>query len=204
MFKPTLEIRTELQKVINHYELAEIRDKQKIKNICLDTVELIKNKLQCDYVSIVTGTITDELFSIMVTKDEVSLNITFYNFLEFYQAEVKTSQQELLLGFLATLGVLDAAAEANTLIENMFQKAEMETPQLSEAYHDAKKKMNIIQQRQKATLKWFLIPALIKEENIIRFLNSLNDDQIKQIAKEMCIDPDEENLIDLILGALTI
>lgn len=204
IFKPTLEIRRELQKVLRHYELAAIRDKQKVQSIYSSAVETIKTRLQCDYVITLDRTITDEVFSIMVTKDEVSLNITFYSFFEYYQAEVKTSQQELLLGFLATLGILDAATEANTLIQNMFQETEMETPQLSETYHDAKKKMDIIQQRQQATLKWFLIPALLQEEDIVRFLNSLNDDQIKQIAEEMCVDPDEENLIDLILGALTI
>lgn len=204
IFKPTLEIRKQLQKTIKAYELATFRDKKKVESICAAAIESIKDQLQVDYVTTIFGTITDEDYSVLVSKGDVSLNITFKNFLTYYTAEVKTSQQEQLLTELSSIGILDAATNANTLIEQKFPQAEMETPALLDEYTEAKQKMDLIQQRQQATLKWFLIPSLLNEEDIMRFLNSLKEEQLETVAEEMCVDTTQGDTKELIIGALTI
>jgi hypothetical protein len=204
IFKPTVEIRRELQKVIERYKQAAYSDKSKVETICLSAGEFLKEKLNLDSVSFLDGTLTDEQFSIMFTKDEASVEITFKDFLQCYTAEVRTSEQENLLQYITSLGLLDIATAVNQLVQEEFVAAQMESPALAEGYTEAKHKMELIQQRQQATLKWFLIPALLQEEDILRFLKSLDERQLKIVTEEMCIDPEVKDIHEKIINALTI
>jgi len=204
IFKPTVEIRRALQTVIERYKQATFNDKIKVERICLNAVEFLKDKLNLDSVALLDGTLTDEEFSIMITRDEASVKIIFFEFLQNYTAEVRTSKQETLLQSLTSLGILDAATATNQFIQEEFETAKMESPALAEDYTEARQKMELIQQRQQATLKWFLIPSLLQEEDIMRFLRSLNQTQLKIVAEEMCLDPKVNNVHENIIGALTI
>ena len=185
IFKPTVNIRRKFATVIENYKQATYRDNNKIKEICRKATSLLKQKLELDSVSITEGNITDEQFSALLNKNEISVEIIFTELLQQYSAVVKTSQQENLIQQLTSISIIDAAVKVNELIQKEFVAANMESPEMTQDYSEAKIKMEIIQQRQKATMKWFLMPALTQKEDILRFLESLNEKQLKIVTEEM-------------------
>jgi len=207
IFKPTVDIRRELQSIIEKYEAAAYVDKCVVESISMNVAEFFKERLDLISISYTDGTLTDEQFTIDFARPEVSIEITFYDFLQYYTAEVKTKPQEELLQSLVSMGMLNTAAVAELLIQKEFKASEMISPPLAEGYKRAKERMQIIQQRQQASLKWFLLPALLQKEDILRFLKSLSSEQLNTVAEEMCVDIDgisTDEVEELIISSLVL
>jgi len=206
LFKPTEDMRSHLNKIIHQFQEATYRDNKRTENIKSKTIDLLKEELYMDDITIDTKSVMSPNIVLTLQTSESFLNLKFLNHFTQFSIQVETPEEEQMAYTLLHqvnmlgAGILGVGAKAITLIAGLLETDPLECPKLEKKYEDAMYKLHVIKKRQQATLKWFLIPALLEDDDILRFLESLNSKQLKQVSDDMVVKPN----VDLVMKAMII
>ena len=201
LFKPTEDMRSHLNKIIHQFQEATYRDNKRTENIKSKTIDLLKEELYMDDITIDTKSVMSPNIVLTLQTSESFLNLKFFNHFTQFSIQAETPEEEQMAStLLHQTSILGVGAKVITLIAGLLETDPLECPKLEKKYEDAMYKLHVIKKRQQATLKWFLIPALLEDDDILRFLESLNSKQLKQVSDDMVVKPN----VDLVMKAMII
>lgn len=201
-FKKVSNIEKELQATIDSYRAAQARDRQRLDDLNRIFLQALKKKTGLHAV-IKVGDCHEEDFTIIFINGENRLTIEISEHISrFHLAIDKYTNIQMAMDVIQDLQ--ENLEELNELMVDEVLKLKFEADDLEESFLQAEDRLELIQKRRKATLKWFIRPVLIHEEDIDAFLNSVSDITLNDIMDDLMIaEPYRDDPVKVIKETLT-
>ena len=203
IFKDSSAIVKQLQADIDKYLLAKKKDDETLSSIEATVIQLFSQHLDCKVV-LEEGASHDENFILTLLKDDQKIKLTIIDFMISYNFEVKENTDlEMISNLRSNLNTaLPLISERAT---ELVEECELISGEFFSNYNEAKKRLLLVQKRQRATRKWFLQQGLLFEHDIQAFLETLNEGTLYQIMDEFQIgDKHRFAPIAVIMESLTV
>ena len=202
-FKDVRNIEEQLNQTIERYKAALKSDREQLFQLNINYVGKFADATGVPDVILKEGDVYEENFSLLFIDGIHSLKVQVILHEEFtlhVQANTNlTLAKRVMEGMASHLDLF------NQQLAEDIKGLKLEASEMHEEYREAEERLELIKRRREATLKWFVRPVLITEDDIDAFLDSISDSTMRDILMDFRINvPQRDKVKEQVKEALTL